>query len=52
MEFEVVFRDVIEANSEEEAYDKFLEYLAECVKYGDITTFDFYKKETANAISS
>ena len=49
MEWEVTFRDVIKADSEEEAYDKFLEYLAECVRYGDITTFDFYKKETANA---
>lgn len=31
----------IEAESEEEAYKKLLDYLAECVHYGDVTVFDF-----------
>tara|TARA_R100001509_G_C4708313_1_gene162422 strand:+ start:45 stop:236 length:192 start_codon:yes stop_codon:yes gene_type:complete len=26
---------------EEDVYDKFLEYLADCVKNGDVTAFDF-----------
>lgn len=40
----VVFNDTIEANSEEEAWDKLLSYLAECVEFKDVTVFDF--KET------
>lgn len=35
----------IEAESEEDAYEKLLDYLAECVRHGDVTVFDF--KETA-----
>ena len=37
----------IEADSEEEAYDKFLDYLAECVRYGDVTVFDFKERNEA-----
>lgn len=40
-QYVVKFEGTIEADSEDEAYDKFLEYLAECVRYGDVTTFDF-----------
>ena len=39
--FVVKFNDWIEADTEEEAYDKFLDCLAECVRYGDVTVFDF-----------
>lgn len=35
---------VIEASTEEEAYEKFLDYLAECVRYGDVTVFDFKER--------
>ena len=31
----------IEAESEEDAYEKLLDYLAECVRYGDVTVFEF-----------
>jgi len=36
---------LIEAESEEEAYENLLEYLAECVRYGDVTVFDFKEQE-------
>ena len=39
--FQIKFNDTIEADTEEEDYDKFLDYLAECVRYGDVTVFDF-----------
>lgn len=37
----------IEADTEEDAYDKFLDYLAECVRYGDVTVFDFKERNEA-----
>ena len=45
--YEVTFRDEIEADSEEEAYDAFLKYLSHCVRLQDVTTFQFFelKKE-------
>jgi hypothetical protein len=39
--FKVTFLDELEAETEEEAYDIFLGYLAECVKAGDVMAFDF-----------
>jgi hypothetical protein len=39
--YKVTFTDTIQANTEEEAYDKLLGYLAECVQFGDVTAFDF-----------
>ena len=39
--YKVTFTDTIQANTEEEAYDKLLGYLAECVRFGDVTAFDF-----------
>lgn len=39
--FQIKFNDTIEADTEEEAWDKWLDYLAECVQYRDITVFDF-----------
>jgi hypothetical protein len=41
--FEVTYRDEFEANTEEEAYDKFLAYLTDCVIDSDITVFQFYE---------
>jgi hypothetical protein len=43
MTFKVKFSDEITAASEEEAYDVLLRYLYECVKYEDVTAFDFKK---------
>lgn len=37
----------VEAESEEEAYEKLLEYLADCVQYRDVTAFDFKEQEAA-----
>jgi hypothetical protein len=39
--YEITFRDEIEVDSEEEAYDYFLKYLAECVHNQDVTAFQF-----------
>ena len=39
--FEISFEDIIQAETEEEAYDMFLEYLAECVKMRDVEAFKF-----------
>ena len=48
MMWEITFKDTIEADSEEMAYKKLLKYLEDCVKYKDVTVFNFYKeKETA-----
>jgi hypothetical protein len=41
MKYKVQFNDEIEANSPEEAYDMILEYLKDCVKFGDVTGFSF-----------
>ena len=39
--FEISFEDIIQAETEEKAYDVLLEYLAECVKYRDVEAFKF-----------
>ena len=42
MKFRVTFEDVFEnCESEEQAYDALLEYLAEVVRYEDVTVFMF-----------
>lgn len=41
--FKVTFVGEIEAETEEEAYDKLLDYLSETVKTEDVTDFDFEK---------
>lgn len=47
--FEIVFRDEVEAESIESVYDNFLEYLADCVRCGDVSAFQFYElKESEN----
>ena len=56
LSFEITYKDVwdieipenISVDDEDEAlealvYDKFLEYLNECVKYEDLTAFNFKK---------
>jgi ATP-dependent Zn protease len=40
-QYKVTFTDFIEADSEEQAYDKLLEYLKDICKYEDVTAFDF-----------
>ena len=36
---------VLEADSEDDAYEQFLDYLAECVRYGDVTGFEFVERK-------
>lgn len=43
--FSVTCDFVIEAESEEDAYEKLLDYLAEYVQYGDVTGFEFKEDE-------
>jgi hypothetical protein len=43
--YEIVFRDEVEADSLDSVYDNFLEYLADCVRDGDVSAFQFYKLE-------
>lgn len=43
--FSVTCDFVIDAESEEDAYEKLLDYLAECVRYGDVTVFEFKEDE-------
>jgi hypothetical protein len=40
--YEIVFRDEVEAESIHEVFDDFLEYLADCVRCGDVSAFQFY----------
>lgn len=44
MKFKVTFTDTIEADSEEQAWEILLHYLAECVKFEDVVAFDFQKE--------
>ena len=37
----VTFKDEFEATSEQDAYDKLLVYLGDCVRYEDVVAFDF-----------
>jgi ATP-dependent Zn protease len=41
MKYKVTFEDVIEADTEEQAYQHILAYLEECVRYDDVTAFNF-----------
>lgn len=45
MKFEISFRDIVCGESEEEVYKDLLEYLAECVKNGDVTAFSVEQQE-------
>lgn len=39
--YKVTFTDTIKANTEDDAYGELLNYLSECVRFGDVTAFDF-----------
>ncbi len=39
--FNVTFKDMLEAESEEDCYEQLLIYLEDCVKYEDVTAFEF-----------
>jgi hypothetical protein len=45
----VTYTDEIEADTEEQAYQHILAYLEECVRYDDVTAFDF-KEVKQNAV--
>jgi hypothetical protein len=48
--FEITFKDVIDAESEEEAIAWLFQYLTECVNDDDVSVFNFYElKEKENA---
>ena len=48
--FKVCFSDLIEAESEEQCYERLLDYLGEVVKYGDVCGFDFKEAEPSEKI--
>ena len=39
--YKVTFTDTIKANTEDDAYGELLDYLSDCVRFGDVTAFDF-----------
>lgn len=39
--FKITFNDIIEAETEEQAYDELLKYLSNMVRYEDVTAFEF-----------
>jgi hypothetical protein len=41
--FEVCFRDEIEVENEEEAVDALIQYLSDCVRFQDVSVFNFYE---------
>jgi hypothetical protein len=48
--YRVYYIDTVEANSEEEAYEETLKYLQDCIKYQDVSSFDYeYIGEVENA---
>lgn len=48
--FEITFKDEIEVENEEEAIDALIQYLADCVRFEDVSVFNFFKlKENENA---
>ena len=48
--FEITYKDVIEAENEEEAIAWLFQYLTECVNDGDVSVFEFFElKEKENA---
>jgi predicted kinase len=47
--FEVTFKDEIEVENEEEAVEALIQYLNDCVRFKDVSVFNFYKlKEEKN----
>ena len=48
--FEITYKDVIEADSEEDAIEWLFIYLADCLRDEDVSVFNIYKlKENENA---
>jgi len=45
MKFEISFRDIVDGESEEEVYESLLQYLAECVRNGDVSAFSVEQQE-------
>ena len=41
--YEIVFRDEVECDSEEQCYDYLFEYLQRCIEYRNTSAFQFYK---------
>jgi len=41
MKYKITFEDIIEADSEEEAYDKMVEYCGDVYETEDVTAFNF-----------
>lgn len=41
MRIKVTFKDILEVENEEEAYDSLIEYCNEVAKSGDVTSFSF-----------
>ena len=41
--FEITFRDEIEVENEEEAIESLIQYLSDCVKFQDVSVFNFYE---------
>ena len=39
--YRVFYVDEVQANSEEEAYDETLKYLQDCIKYEDVSSFNY-----------
>ena len=39
--FTVTYRDQIQAETEEQAWDELLTYLKDCVRFEDVTGFEF-----------
>jgi hypothetical protein len=39
--YRVFYLDEVQANSEEEAYVETLKYLQDCIKYQDVSSFDY-----------
>jgi len=39
--YKVTFTETIKASTEDDAYGELLDYLSECVRFGDVTAFDF-----------
>lgn len=48
--YEVTFSDTFEASNEDNAFDKVLDYLKECVENGDVTAFNFKEGCVKNSL--
>jgi hypothetical protein len=48
--FEITYKEVIEAESEEQAIEWLFVYLADCLRDDDVSVFNFFElKESENA---